>query len=131
MGQPTTYLFSGLNEDGSSPAISSHVFNTGAWSPTEDERLSAAVVKHGTRWTSVAADVSTHNGEQCAKRWNDHVNSVLDHGPWSVEEDKTMLDLVAIHGHNWKLMAETCHKSRFALVHQEQTRTPCAASETV
>ncbi|KAK6844378.1 hypothetical protein PG995_014488 [Apiospora arundinis] len=89
--------------------------NRGLWSPVEDERLKAAVAQHGARWTTVAADVGTRNGEQCSKRWNDYLNPVLDHGPWSTDEDNTLLDLVISHGHNWKLIADTCHKSRSAL----------------
>lgn len=59
---------------------------TGTWSDAEDERLRAAVAKHGPRWIYVAAEVDTRNGEQCAKRWNDHVNPDIDHSPWSTQE---------------------------------------------
>ncbi|KAK7949373.1 uncharacterized protein PG986_010259 [Apiospora aurea] len=50
------------------PAAPARVAMTGAWSPAEDDRLTAAVSTHGTRWTNVAADVLTRTGEQCAKR---------------------------------------------------------------
>jgi hypothetical protein len=59
---------------------------TGTWSDTEDERLREAVAKHGPRWMSVAAEVGTRSGEQCAKRWNEYVNPDLDHSPWSTQE---------------------------------------------
>ncbi|KAK8093367.1 hypothetical protein PG997_000052 [Apiospora hydei] len=113
MEQPPDCLIP--NEAAPTPAAPARFTMTGAWSPAEDERLTAAVSTHGTRWTNLAADVLTRNGEQCAKRWNDHVNPALEHGPWSADEDKSLLDLVALHGHNWKLMADACLKSRSSL----------------
>lgn len=63
--------------------------NTGTWSPEEDERLRNAIARHGTRWVLVAADVSTRNGDQCAKRWNENLNPDLDRSPWSPIEVNT------------------------------------------
>jgi hypothetical protein len=60
--------------------------NTGTWSLEEDERLRDAVAKHGTRWVTVASDVSTRTGDQCAKRWNENLNPYLDRSPWSPVE---------------------------------------------
>ncbi|KAK0637391.1 Homeodomain-like protein, partial [Bombardia bombarda] len=104
--------------------------NTGMWSTPEDERLREAVARHGTRWVSVAADVGTRNGEQCAKRWNDYVNPDLDHSPWSADEDRILLPLVALYGHNWKLMAQNflqaraplSIKNRYSLLMRRQKR---------
>jgi hypothetical protein len=59
---------------------------TGTWLPVEDERLRMAVAKHGTRWVSVAGEVGTRNGDQCAKRWSENLNPELDHSPWTQEE---------------------------------------------
>ncbi|KAF2654188.1 hypothetical protein K491DRAFT_717360 [Lophiostoma macrostomum CBS 122681] len=103
---------------------------TGSWSDTEDERLKVAVTKHGPRWTSVAAEVGTRNGEQCAKRWNDYVNPDLDHSPWSLQEDQRLLPIVALYGHNWKHISENflptraplAIKNRFALLMRRQKR---------
>ncbi|KAK3299447.1 uncharacterized protein B0H64DRAFT_388490 [Chaetomium fimeti] len=89
--------------------------NTGRWSATEDDRLREAVARCGTRWVTVAAGVGTRNAEQCAKRWNDNVNPDLDHSFWSAEEDKLLLSLVGVHGHNWKLMAESFLSARAPL----------------
>ncbi|KAK3361476.1 Homeodomain-like protein, partial [Lasiosphaeria ovina] len=79
---------------------------TGSWSSAEDERLRKAVSEAGTRWVAVASAVATRNAEQCAKRWNDKLNPELDHSPWSADEDKLLLTLVAAGGHNWKLMSK-------------------------
>ncbi|KAK8124200.1 hypothetical protein PG999_004118 [Apiospora kogelbergensis] len=115
MEEQSGSYFSTPNETDLNETAPLRTANAGAWSGAEDERLRVAIAKHGTRWTSVAADVATRNGEQCAKRWTDYVNPLLNHGPWSADEDKTLMDLVTVHGHNWKLMADTHHKSRSPL----------------
>ncbi|KAK3389473.1 hypothetical protein B0H63DRAFT_556622 [Podospora didyma] len=89
--------------------------NSGIWSAEEDQRLRDAVGKLGTRWLAVAIEVGTRNGEQCAKRWNDNVNPELDHSPWSAEEDKLILPLVALYGHNWKLISQSFPQARAPL----------------
>ncbi|KAI1495535.1 Homeodomain-like protein [Biscogniauxia marginata] len=90
-------------------------FNIGTWSSEEDERLRNAVVKHGTRWVLVAADVSTRSGDQCAKRWNENLNPDLDRSPWSPTEDKLLLHLVDVYGRNWKFLTNNFLESRAPL----------------
>ncbi|KAI8627869.1 Homeodomain-like protein [Xylariaceae sp. FL1651] len=90
-------------------------YNTGTWSSEEDERLRNAIVKHGTRWVLVAADVSTRNGDQCAKRWNENLNPDLDRSPWSPIEDKLLLHVVDVYGRNWKFLANNFLESRAPL----------------
>ncbi|KAH9904999.1 Homeodomain-like protein [Xylariomycetidae sp. FL2044] len=90
-------------------------FNTGTWQQEEDERLRSAVARHGTRWVLVAADVSTRNGDQCAKRWNENLNPELDHSPWSPIEDKLLLHLVDVYGRNWKFLTNNFLESRAPL----------------
>ncbi|KAL7626001.1 hypothetical protein AAE478_002770 [Parahypoxylon ruwenzoriense] len=88
---------------------------TGTWFPAEDARLREAVAKHGTRWVAVAGEVGTRNGDQCAKRWNENLNPELDHGPWTPEEEKLLLNLVEIYGHNWKFLANSFLEARAPL----------------
>ncbi|KAI1634715.1 hypothetical protein F4809DRAFT_501571 [Biscogniauxia mediterranea] len=97
------------------PQNLSGVFNTGTWSPAEDGRLKEAVAKHGTRWVIVATEVGTRNGDQCSKRWKENLNPGLDHSPWSSWEDKLLLNLVEVCGHNWKFMASSFLESRSPL----------------
>ncbi|KAI0601740.1 hypothetical protein F4775DRAFT_539019 [Biscogniauxia sp. FL1348] len=97
------------------PQNLSAVFNTGTWSPAEDGRLKEAVAKHGTRWVIVATEVGTRNGDQCSKRWKENLNPDLDHSPWSSWEDKLLLNLVEVCGHNWKFMASSFLEARSPL----------------
>ncbi|PGH02437.1 hypothetical protein AJ80_08857 [Polytolypa hystricis UAMH7299] len=89
--------------------------NTGTWSPAEDDRLREAVAKYGTRWVVVAAEVSTRNGDQCAKRWTENLNPDLDHSPWTPQEDRLLMQLVETYGRNWKFMANSFLESRAPL----------------
>ncbi|GAB7352407.1 hypothetical protein MBLNU459_g2834t1 [Dothideomycetes sp. NU459] len=96
------------------------VLKTGTWLPAEDARLFEAIAKYGTRWVAVATEVGSRNGDQCAKRWNENLNPVLDHSPWTAEElrrslansrafckqEERLMSLVRTYGHNWKFMAE-------------------------
>ncbi|KAJ5086897.1 hypothetical protein NUU61_008204 [Penicillium alfredii] len=101
---PKEEHFSGMN-----------MINMGSWTLAEDERLRAAVTKYGTKWKTLAQAVGSRNGEQCAKRWRNALNPVLDHGPWADREDRHLLRLVTKHGRNWKLIAEHHVKPRSSL----------------
>lgn len=70
-------------------------YRSGTWSSTENNRLSEAVAKYGTRWVSVASEVGTRNGDQCAKRWMENLNPELDHSPWTVEEARLSMGALA------------------------------------
>lgn len=58
----------------------------GPWTREEDEKLMRAVREHGTKWTRVAIEVGSRNGDQCSKRWNDGLNPEIDHSAWTIEE---------------------------------------------
>nr|POF03828.1 transcription factor myb52 [Quercus suber] len=97
--------------------------NSGTWLPAEDHRLSEAVAQYGCRWVLVASKVETRNGDQCAKRWNEHLNPELDRSPWTAEEaivpissdEERLLNLVEQYGNNWKPIASSFFESRAPL----------------
>nr|POF03813.1 transcription factor myb52 [Quercus suber] len=97
--------------------------NSGTWLPAEDHRLSEAVAQYGSRWVLVASKVETRNGDQCAKRWNEHLNPELDRSPWTAEEasvpissdEERLLNLVEQYGNNWKPIASSFFESRAPL----------------
>ncbi|KAF4625525.1 hypothetical protein G7Y89_g12642 [Cudoniella acicularis] len=95
--------------------MSSVGLNVGTWMPAEDDRLKEAVAKHGPRWVVVATEVGTRNGDQCAKRWNENLNPELDHSPWCLVEDRLLLHLVELYGHNWKFIANKFFEKRAPL----------------
>ena len=60
--------------------------NKGVWTIAEDEKLRAAVEKHGTKWARIAAQVETRNGDQCSKRWKNSLDPSIDRSPWTTQE---------------------------------------------
>ncbi|KAJ4490568.1 hypothetical protein J3R30DRAFT_3694243 [Lentinula aciculospora] len=73
----------------------------GGWAPEEDEKLVQAIEKYGTRWSLVSAYVQTRNSDQCAKRWTDTLNPIIDRTQWSAEADALLLSAVQEHGKFW------------------------------
>ena len=49
----------------------------GHWSTDEDAALLEAVEKHGKCWCAVARDVPGRTDHQCAKRYNDALDSSI------------------------------------------------------
>lgn len=58
----------------------------GTWTAEEDKQLYLAVEKHGTKWSQVALEMETRNGDQCSKRWKDTIDPAIDHSAWTLEK---------------------------------------------
>merc|ERR1719506_1357336 len=73
------------------------------WLPEEDEALIAAVRKYGAaRWSMIATQLSTGRvGKQCRERWNNHLCPEVKKSEWSEEEDRSILQGVAVLGTRW------------------------------
>lgn len=101
----------------------------GAWSPDEDEVMKQAVAKYGTDWKSIAKCVRGRTAKQCRDRYKLKLDPSINHGPWSPEEDQTLLKLHEEMGRQWtkiaKLMkgrTENSVKSRFASLQRSKIR---------
>ena len=79
----------------------------GKWTEEEDNRLSALVVQFkGKNWKKVAEGLDGRTDVQCLHRWQKVLNPELVKGPWSKEEDDTVMQLVHKHGpKKWSLIA--------------------------
>ena len=73
------------------------------WTPEEDELLIAAVAKYGAcRWSMIATQLSTGRvGKQCRERWNNHLCPEVKKTEWSEEEDRAIMQGVAVLGTRW------------------------------
>jgi len=73
------------------------------WTPEEDDALVAAVRKYGAcRWSMIATHLSTGRvGKQCRERWNNHLCPEVKKTEWSEEEDRAILEGVAVLGTRW------------------------------
>jgi hypothetical protein len=70
------------------------------WTTDEDERLIAAVQRHGPdNWPLIAGVVGGGRTRgQCSQRWHRGLDPKLLKCNWSQEEEQKLLDSVAVHG---------------------------------
>ncbi|XP_010432672.1 PREDICTED: myb-related protein 3R-1-like [Camelina sativa] len=71
----------------------------GQWTPEEDDVLCKAVERfQGKNWKKIAECFKDRTDVQCLHRWQKVLNPELVKGPWSKEEDNTIIALVEKHG---------------------------------
>jgi hypothetical protein len=77
------------------------------WTAEEDMRLAALVETYkGKNWKKVAEGLDGRTDVQCLHRWQKVLNPDLVKGPWSKEEDDTVMHLVHKYGpKKWSLIA--------------------------
>ncbi|KAL4987375.1 hypothetical protein BDW68DRAFT_188058 [Aspergillus falconensis] len=84
----------------------------GTWSGAEDHLLREAVAKFGFQWTKVAEMVGSRHPDQCAKRWHHSLDPNVKRGPWTPEEDSSLLEAVQRMGRDWKEIGRELFPSR-------------------
>ena len=79
----------------------------GKWTEDEDEKLRQAVKEFGGKnWKRIASKLSGRSDVQCLHRWQKVLRPGLIKGPWTPEEDETVVQLVKTHGtKKWSLIA--------------------------
>jgi hypothetical protein len=78
------------------------------WSPYEDQRLLAGIMKFGLdNWLQVADFVGNgRTRSQVSQRWNRGLNPRIQKGPWTPSEEAELVRQVATHGDKaWKRVA--------------------------
>lgn len=83
------------------------------WKQWEDELLQRVVNEHGaTKWNHVATHFIGRNGRQVRLRWMNHLQPSLEKRPWSVQEDRVLLDSHSKLGNKWALISvKLCGRS--------------------
>ncbi|KAL4121491.1 hypothetical protein QTP88_013996 [Uroleucon formosanum] len=85
---------------------SNHSINKGRWTKEEDMRLKQLVEEYQERWDLISQHFNDRSDIQCQQRWHKVVNPDLVKGPWTKEEDETVLELVEKYGpKKWTLIA--------------------------
>ncbi|KAL1210901.1 Transcription factor MYB3R-5 [Cardamine amara subsp. amara] len=81
----------------------------GGWTPEEDETLRRAVEKYkGKRWKKIAEYFPDRTEVQCLHRWQKVLNPELVKGPWTIEEDDKIIELVKKYGPaKWSVIAKS------------------------
>ncbi|KAL4101683.1 hypothetical protein PRIC1_005432 [Phytophthora ramorum] len=78
------------------------------WTPEQDEALKKAVAELGHRnWMAVAERVPGRDNAQCLQRWNKVLKPGLVKGPWSVEEDAMLMEMMLKGYDNWRQVSNS------------------------
>ncbi|MCO5610328.1 hypothetical protein L7F22_064564 [Adiantum nelumboides] len=79
----------------------------GLWSPDEDEKLLAYIVKHGPgNWSSVPECAGIERcGKSCRLRWINYLRPDLKRGSYSEIEESRIIELHTIYGNKWSKIA--------------------------
>lgn len=68
---------------------------TKKWTASEDEALRAAVKAYGAKnWKRIAQDLPGRTDVQCLHRWQKVLHPGIIKGPWTKEEDETVLNCI-------------------------------------
>eukprot|EP01039_Chlorochromonas_danica_P010857 gene10857-12067_t len=88
--------------DGWNPSMLVNKSMRKPWTIEEDEQLRKGIEVHGpAHWNLIAADfVRTRCPLQCRKRWVQTLDPAIKIGPWTVEEDEQLRELVTELGAN-------------------------------
>ena len=80
----------------------------GRWTSEEDEILKEMVLKHrGKNWKKVAEKIKGRTSIQCLHRWSKILQPGLVKGPWTIEEDRKLVEWVKKEGATkWSQCAE-------------------------
>ena len=58
--------------------------------------------EHGAKdWRRIAEKLPGRDRAQCRERWHNHLNPDINHGPWSEDEDKILMDNHKTLGSKW------------------------------
>lgn len=80
------------------------------WTPQEDLILKNLVLKFGAKkWNNIAKYFDNKSSVQCSARYR-RMKRGIKKDPWSIHEDKRLLELINIHGKNWSLISKIFNK---------------------
>eukprot|EP00946_MAST-07B_sp_MAST-7B-sp1_P002000 g2000.t1 len=81
----------------------------GPWTAEEDKLVREKVIElglKGVKWSAVAQLVPGRLGKQVRERWYNHLDPLLNKGPWTPREDARLVELQARFGNKWVKIAE-------------------------
>ncbi|GBG24581.1 Transcription factor MYB98 [Hondaea fermentalgiana] len=79
----------------------------GTWTAEEDKQLCQLVERFGPKkWKVIASELPGRIAKQCRERWCHHLCPGIRKGPWTKEEDKTIIAAHQRLGNRWAEMAK-------------------------
>ncbi|CAF1706981.1 hypothetical protein HID58_054839 [Brassica napus] len=79
----------------------------GPWLPEEDGKLISYIHKHGhSSWSALPKLAGLNRcGKSCRLRWTNYLRPDIKRGKFSQEEEETILNLHAVLGNKWSMIA--------------------------
>ncbi|XP_028761985.1 transcription factor MYB106-like [Neltuma alba] len=79
----------------------------GPWTPDEDQKLTSYIQLHGHgSWSSLPARAGLRRcGKSCRLRWINYLRPDIKRGNFSSQEDQTIIQLHALLGNKWSVIA--------------------------
>ncbi|KAK4779005.1 hypothetical protein SAY86_006533 [Trapa natans] len=92
---------------GRSPCCDKVGLKKGPWTPEEDQKLLAYIEEHGHgSWRALPAKAGLHRcGKSCRLRWTNYLRPDIKRGKFSLQEEKTIIQLHALLGNRWSAIA--------------------------
>ncbi|KAF8089315.1 hypothetical protein N665_0510s0026 [Sinapis alba] len=93
---------------GRSPLLSDDTgLKKGPWLPEEDDKLISYIHKHGhSSWSALPKLAGLNRcGKSCRLRWTNYLRPDIKRGKFSQEEEETILNLHAVLGNKWSMIA--------------------------
>ncbi|KAB2070208.1 hypothetical protein ERO13_A08G130300v2 [Gossypium hirsutum] len=92
---------------GRAPCCDKKGLKKGPWAPEEDEILTNYIKKHGHGgWRSLPKLAGLLRcGKSCRLRWTNYLRPDIKRGPFTLEEEKLVIQLHAILGNRWAAIA--------------------------
>nr|AAT66767.2 MYB related protein, putative [Solanum demissum] len=79
----------------------------GPWTPEEDQKLLSFIDKHGCgSWRALPAKAGLQRcGKSCRLRWINYLRPDIKRGKFSLQEERTIIQLHALLGNRWSAIA--------------------------
>ncbi|XP_042981921.1 transcription factor MYB106-like [Carya illinoinensis] len=79
----------------------------GPWTPEDDQKLLAYIEEHGHgSWRALPARAGLQRcGKSCRLRWTNYLRPDIKRGKFSLQEEKTIIQLHALLGNRWSAIA--------------------------
>jgi hypothetical protein len=108
-----------------------NLINRGAWTQAEDELLTSAVRRFGSKkWTDIAKLVPNRTSKQCREHWCNRLAPNVKHEPFGPWEDHTIIEQQRELGNRWSAIARQLEgRSANAVKNRWYSRLkPCPAA---
>ncbi|XP_054823058.1 transcription factor MYB106-like [Prosopis cineraria] len=92
---------------GRSPCCEKVGLKKGPWTPEEDQKLISYIEQHGHgSWRALPSKAGLERcGKSCRLRWTNYLRPDIKRGKFSLQEERTIIQLHALLGNRWSAIA--------------------------